>query len=182
VTGSAIFQVLPPPLTVRFTSGNEVEITWPAISPEFVLETCEDLGSGSWTAVTQFPIRANGRNKLTLSAPTSNHFFRLKKNRARAGPQTFFLSGKRAGLGGNPVCASRPARGSEMPGVERSRNSRNRNEAAETKKTITMKRSSILHIAALACLACAAPSVAAIHYVNVNNAKATSPPGRLRQM
>ena len=80
VTSTALFQVLPPPLTIRVTSASELEIIWPATSPEFVLEESENLLAGTWTPITQIPVRANGQSKLMLNAPTGKRFYRLKKN------------------------------------------------------------------------------------------------------
>jgi hypothetical protein len=80
MTSAASFQMLPPPLIIRLTAANALEITWPATSSEFVLEEAENLSTGVWTPLTELPVRANGQSKLTLTAPTGNHFYRLKKN------------------------------------------------------------------------------------------------------
>ena len=77
-TTTVSFQVLPPPLTIRLTSVNELEIAWPATSPEFVLETSETLSAGSWTPVTPGSGIGSGQSKLTLPAPIGKRFFRLK--------------------------------------------------------------------------------------------------------
>jgi len=78
VTSTTLFQVLPPPLTVRLTSANKLEIAWPATSPEFVLETAGNLSAGSWTPVTQPLFMTNGVTKLSVVAPTGKRFYRLK--------------------------------------------------------------------------------------------------------
>ena len=75
---TATFQVLPPALTIRLTAANQLEIAWPATSPEFVLETSETLSVGSWTPVTQAPRTEIGQSKLALPAPIGKRFFRLR--------------------------------------------------------------------------------------------------------
>jgi hypothetical protein len=79
-TSPASFQVLPPALAIRLTGAKGLEIAWPATSPEFLLETSEDLVTCSWTAVTGTFLMANGATKLTLSAPAGKRFYRLKRN------------------------------------------------------------------------------------------------------
>jgi len=80
VTSTASFKVLPPPLTIRLTSASELEIAWPATSPEFVLETAENMSAGAWIQVTQTLFMTNGVTKLSVVAPTGKTFYRLKAN------------------------------------------------------------------------------------------------------
>jgi hypothetical protein len=79
-TTTTSFQVLPPPLTIRLTAANEVEIAWPATSPEFVLEVSEDLSSGLWSAVSQMPLRTNGTSTIKLIGANGSRFYRLRKS------------------------------------------------------------------------------------------------------
>ena len=79
VTSTALFQVLPPSLRIRAVAENEVEITWPATSPEFVLQETADLLPASWMPVAQPPQIENDQSKLTLT-PVGSRFYRLKKN------------------------------------------------------------------------------------------------------
>ena len=59
-------------------SGTEVLLLWPATGARFVLETSENLSSGSWAPVAQTAIVENGQRKLTLPAAPGNRFYRLK--------------------------------------------------------------------------------------------------------
>ena len=79
-TSSALFQVQPPPLSVKLNPVSGLEITWSATSSAFLLEASEDLTSGLWAPVAETPLIANGRSTLKLCALVGNRFYRLKKN------------------------------------------------------------------------------------------------------
>lgn len=79
VTSTASFQVLPPPLTIRLTGGSEFEISWPAASTTFVLETSETLDLGSWSPVQESPTAANGQSILKQTFGMAQRFYRLRK-------------------------------------------------------------------------------------------------------
>jgi hypothetical protein len=79
VTSTNLFDVLPPPLTARLTGANELDITWPATSSAFVLEVSADLRAGSWLAVLQSPVVANGQSSLKQTPGLGSRFYRLRK-------------------------------------------------------------------------------------------------------
>lgn len=67
-----------PHLTVRRAGGN-VEISWPAVAPGFVLEETTSLsGTISWLGAGPTPTVIEGQNVVTLSIVAGQHFFRLR--------------------------------------------------------------------------------------------------------
>ena len=77
-TTTASFQGMPPPLVVRLSAPNEVEITWPATGSTFVLEVSEDLSAGSWSPVTEPRVVTNLTTTVSLLTPSGHRFYRLK--------------------------------------------------------------------------------------------------------
>jgi hypothetical protein len=73
------FQVLPgpPPLDVTSVRGALV-LTWPANSPDTVVETARSLTATSWEQVSNAPVIAGDRFFLTNSLSDPARFFRLK--------------------------------------------------------------------------------------------------------
>lgn len=67
---------LAPSLAIARSGGN-VQITWPE-APDFTLERNPKL-TPPWTTVTNVPGLSNGTNAVTLPAPGSTEFFRLRK-------------------------------------------------------------------------------------------------------
>jgi hypothetical protein len=72
--------VLPPSLSIAFNAATGVEIVWPATSNASVLESTDELVSGTWTPVTQSPLVENGQSRLWIAAPGDTRFYRLKGN------------------------------------------------------------------------------------------------------
>ena len=62
-------------------SGSGVEISWPAAATDesFLLESASDLTASNWQLVQDPPVRANGRDHVTVPSPTGNVFYRLAK-------------------------------------------------------------------------------------------------------
>ena len=54
-----------------------VVVSWPASSPEFILE-CREPSATEWMPVTQPVVVVDGRRQVTLSASAANCFFRLR--------------------------------------------------------------------------------------------------------
>ena len=66
--------------TLRVTSdGARAQVTWPAPSTGFQLETRGMVEAGSWVPVTDETVVTNGLNQVTLEATNPAAFFRLKK-------------------------------------------------------------------------------------------------------
>lgn len=76
VTSTAIFKVLPPPLSIVRSDSGDVEVRWPAVSDAFVLEAAEDLATGGWVPVAQAPLRLNDQSAVSL-VPGGTRFYRL---------------------------------------------------------------------------------------------------------
>jgi hypothetical protein len=57
---------------------NSVVVTWPNTG-SYTLQQNNDVTSGSWTTSGYSITTANGTNSITLTPPTGNLFFRLKK-------------------------------------------------------------------------------------------------------
>jgi len=81
----------PNPTTLTFTGGraglpelqivpllNDIELSWPAPSPNFVLQETDDLVGASWMNVATAPVVINVRNTVTLTRPTVPKFYRLQ--------------------------------------------------------------------------------------------------------
>ena len=77
VTSSTNFIVSPPPLSVAMGS-NRVHISWPATSPQFVLEAVERLEGPEWTAVMAAP-GTDGSTTYKPGQIAQKQFYRLKK-------------------------------------------------------------------------------------------------------
>ena len=70
--------VTPPPPSIQTAFfGEEVVVSWLAVSSELVLETRE-LGGGAWAPVTQKPILAAGRYAVRLQSASAGRLFRLR--------------------------------------------------------------------------------------------------------
>ncbi len=78
VTSSASFEVLPPPLAIRRTPENQIEISWPATGNAFVLESTVDLGSPLWEAFGTRPGMAEGQSRVVTSIGVNGRYFRLR--------------------------------------------------------------------------------------------------------
>lgn len=66
-------------LEAGFSSGS-LELSWPAGAAGFVLETTASLEQpGAWLAVTNAPVTANGRNRVTQSVTSGAGYYRLRK-------------------------------------------------------------------------------------------------------
>lgn len=62
-------------------NGSGVEISWPAAATDesFLLESASDLSAANWQLVQDAPVRADGRDHVTVPSPTGNTFYRLAK-------------------------------------------------------------------------------------------------------
>lgn len=80
VTSTAVFEVLPPPLSIQSTASNQWEIRWPATSPALVLESVDSLTEASWAPVPETPIRADGITRVTITPSNEPRFYRLRSN------------------------------------------------------------------------------------------------------
>lgn len=78
VTSTATFQLLPPPLTVRWTPEGRVEISWPATSAELGLESAAQLTSLVWEPVSALPPRSAGQSRVLVDGAGTARFFRLR--------------------------------------------------------------------------------------------------------
>jgi len=68
-----------PPLTVA-TSGNNLQLAWPAGATGFVLEsTTNPRTNAAWISVTNAPAVQNGQQMLLLPLSNSSRFFRLRQ-------------------------------------------------------------------------------------------------------
>ena len=66
------------PLSARFlAAGDKVVISWPASSPEFILE-CREPSGTQWMPVTQQVAVVDGRRQVTLPASAATCLFRLR--------------------------------------------------------------------------------------------------------
>jgi hypothetical protein len=67
-------------LRVR-SAGDEIQVSWPAPSTGFSLQTANEPGAGaSWSGVTNAPLVTNGLNVTTLPVTNDAQFFRLRLN------------------------------------------------------------------------------------------------------
>ena len=76
---SFILKVLTPPSLAVAIIGNTIVVSWPAPSPEFVLEMSATVGpTAIWTPVLAPPVVAGGRNTVTLPVSAAPQYFRLR--------------------------------------------------------------------------------------------------------
>ena len=54
-----------------------ITISWAAPSTGFSLQQNPLLGAGNWVGVTNVPSVVGGENRVTVSPPVGNHFYRL---------------------------------------------------------------------------------------------------------
>lgn len=80
-TSATSFQVLPPPLSARGTSGGQVEVAWSAIGNNFILEWAPDLSTSAWQTVAAQPLISNGRSRVIDSGTEGVRFYRLRAER-----------------------------------------------------------------------------------------------------
>ncbi len=67
------------PTLAAALAGNFVQLSWPAFSPEFLLESTPTLGPPAvWSVVSQAPIVSNGFHTVTLPATNPSAAFRLR--------------------------------------------------------------------------------------------------------
>ena len=66
------------PMSAQFlAAGGQVVISWPASSPEFILE-CREPSGVAWMPVAQSPVIVDGRRQVTLPASAATCLFRLR--------------------------------------------------------------------------------------------------------
>ena len=71
--------LLVPQLSLGVTNSNLVSVSWP-VPPvnDFVLQQSSDLGTASWTDVTNTPVLIGNRNQLVLPVSANSMFYRLR--------------------------------------------------------------------------------------------------------
>lgn len=80
LTPATFFQGLPPRLVIRLISAGELEIVWRFTGVELFLEESGDLGRTAWTRVPSAPTVTSDQRRVTLTPPTGNRFYRLKRD------------------------------------------------------------------------------------------------------
>lgn len=78
VTSMNSFTVGRPRLFIT-KAGDRTQLEWPAVNAGFILEESVTMESGSWKAVSQSAIYGAGAYKLSLPAPETSRFYRLRK-------------------------------------------------------------------------------------------------------
>jgi hypothetical protein len=73
-----IAKIAADPALAIATAGTNAQVSWPAFSPEFTLQSSSGLSSGGWTGVAVPVIVTNGRHTVTLPATNAQQFFRLR--------------------------------------------------------------------------------------------------------
>lgn len=73
-------QITPSPIVNLSPTNNNLALSWLIPSTNFILQQNSDLTTTNWSAVTNAPVLnlTNLQNQVTLPAPASNAFFRLK--------------------------------------------------------------------------------------------------------
>ncbi len=79
VTSTASFQVLPPLLRITSASANQPVVSWASTSPEFLLESSEQVEGAAWVAVPEKPVIGKEGSSVTLATEPSTRFLRLRK-------------------------------------------------------------------------------------------------------
>jgi hypothetical protein len=59
-------------------AGENVQVSWPAFTPEFVLEASDAIPANGWAQVSQPPQLMNRRHVVTMGRTNSDAFFRLR--------------------------------------------------------------------------------------------------------
>ncbi|MGD0744682.1 MAG: hypothetical protein ABSA45_05965 [Verrucomicrobiota bacterium] len=67
-----------PNLTITFVGPNSVVVSWPNTGSYTLLQN-SNLATGSWTISGYSITTANGTNRVTITPPTGNLFFRLEQ-------------------------------------------------------------------------------------------------------
>jgi hypothetical protein len=71
----------PPPLSVAFTTGKALKLTWPAGRSGCILEMNEDLAPDHWRQATTTPTVKNGAGEFVFTMDRPQCFFRLTASR-----------------------------------------------------------------------------------------------------
>ncbi len=79
VTSTASFQVLPPPLRITSASASQVVLSWASTSPEFLLESSEQVQGAAWVAVPDKPAIEKEGSSVKIATEPSARFLRLRK-------------------------------------------------------------------------------------------------------
>jgi hypothetical protein len=66
-----------PQLRLFLTATNSVVVAWPAPSSGFRLQQNSSPGMANWLSVTNAVSVVNGENRVTISPPVGNRFYRL---------------------------------------------------------------------------------------------------------
>jgi len=75
-----VAKVLAQPVLQIARSGNNLLLSWPAPTPEFVLEANSNgMQAADWFPVPQAPMMVNGMNTVTLNISSGHQSFRLKR-------------------------------------------------------------------------------------------------------
>jgi hypothetical protein len=69
--------VVGPALNIVALTGNRITLQWPANASAFTLQSANSLDGGTWNTVPGTPTVINGLNHLTVSATSSQTYYRL---------------------------------------------------------------------------------------------------------
>lgn len=76
---TVLFSVTTPPLKIRTTENGQALVFWASTSPEFVLETADQLATGIWRTAPGQPESQDGTSMLLLPLNSASQFLRLRK-------------------------------------------------------------------------------------------------------
>jgi hypothetical protein len=68
----------PSTLNIFLTETNTVVIAWSGTSSGGTVQQATDLGSGTWSPLTNIVITVNGLNQIVLPSPSGDRFYRLQ--------------------------------------------------------------------------------------------------------
>ena len=72
-------QEITPSSSAMLNLANKPVITWPAALANYQVQSSDSLSSSHWTAVTNAPVLANGKNTVVLEPTGAQKFFRLQR-------------------------------------------------------------------------------------------------------
>lgn len=78
ITSTASFRVSPPPLRINPSSGNQVIVSWLSTSPEFILESTDEIGRAPWVVMTKSVTLSSDGSSVALPLGAQRSFLRLR--------------------------------------------------------------------------------------------------------
>lgn len=66
-------------LGIAVTTDKQIRLSWPETTEAVTLESTQDLGAGQWQALNVTPTIEAGQAVVTLAAPSTTTFYRLKR-------------------------------------------------------------------------------------------------------